>query len=441
MEIKPTLAIIGSGLAGLACAYFLRHQYKVLLFEKQERAGGHTNTVTLTEKNAKGEIQPVPVDTGFMVFNPVTYPNLCRLFERLNVAIKPTDMSFSVQYKPDNVEWAGAGLNQLFGQRRKVVSPKHWRFLLELQRFNESAPQLMLKEEMTFTTVADFVKQYNYSDAFLCYYLLPMSSAIWSTHPKRVMQFPIRTLMRFFHNHGFLGLDTHYQWLTVVNGSKSYVEKLLAAPELAGAVQLNQAVEALWPVTEHEAQPDKRVGLKLSNGETVYADRAIVATHADEALTLLAEPTALQQELLSPFAYEENVATLHSDASVMPQRKRVWSAWNYRIRQNEQGELKPATHYWMNRLQGVSDLNPYFVSINDAEAIAPEKIHWQKVYHHPQFTPAAIAAQQQLSSLNTPESLISFCGSYFRYGFHEDALLAGLSVCKALLGKDPWAVV
>jgi uncharacterized protein len=253
-----------------------------------------------------------------------------------------------------------------------------------------------------------------------------------------MLQFPIRTLLRFYHNHGFLGLSTHYQWYTVTGGSQRYVKALLQQTRLN--IQHNQAVRL---VAQHPEE--NKVALTFNNAPLQAFDKVVLATHGDEALSLLANPSPEQARLLSPFSYQRNRATLHSDASVMPKRKRLWSAWNYRLQATPQGGLAPATHYWMNRLQHLPGNTPYFVSINDADSINPSQIHWQKEYTHPVFTPAAIAAQQELPTLNQPSSNVLFAGSYFRYGFHEDAFLGALSASKALLSshahpQDPWQI-
>lgn len=430
MFAKPKLAIVGTGIAGLASAYFLHKHYDIQLFDGNAYAGGHTNTVTVPDKDGS----PIPIDTGFMVMNPVTYPNLNRFFQRLNVPLKPTDMSFSLQSLPDKVEWAGASVNQLFGQRRNLTKPGFWRFLNELDRFNKRAPALLYEVDKAKARqpIRDFVREEGYSQQFVDWYLLPMSSAIWSTHPERMLNFPIRTLVRFYHNHGFLGMSTHYQWYTVAGGAKTYVGKLLEATGLKHRLHLDDPVRMI-------AQSDEGVAIACGRKPLQAFDKVLIATHADQALALLSNPTQQQERLLRPFRYERNMATLHTDASVMPHRKRVWSAWNYRLRKEADGSLKPATHYWMNRLQGVSRLESYFVSINDEVGIDPAKILWQQPYDHPTLTPDAIEAQQHLPSLNNPNGRVFFAGSYFRYGFHEDAFLGALNASQALLGGNaPW---
>jgi uncharacterized protein len=442
----PSLAIIGSGIAGMACAYFLRHHYRLSLFEKQSRLGGHTHTVTVREPSGKS----VSIDTGFMVFNPITYPNVCRFFRDLGIEGQRSDMSFSCQSLPDGIEWAGAGFSALFGQRRNLINPRFWQFLMTLNRFNQQAtrmaetgtsPEISLKEYLQSLCETD-----QQATDFQNWYLLPMGSAIWSTSPERMLGFPLRTLVQFYHNHGFLGMNTHYQWWTVPQGSKSYMEKLYQLPELKGVAQSGDAIvgDAVVKVQPHPAQA-ARVQLHFESGRVEAFDKVIIATHADEALALLAQPTPQQQKLLSAFPYESNVATLHSDARVMPKRKSVWSAWNYRYRQDAatgQGSVA-ATHYWMNRLQQLETDRFYAVSINDEGSIDPALIHWQGTYTHPRFTPEGIAAQAELPTLNDAGS-VYFTGSYFRYGFHEDAFQASLALCRRLLEpagvRSPWEV-
>lgn len=443
--MKRKLAIIGTGIAGLGCAHWLQHHYELTLFDGNPYVGGHSNTVIVPQANG----QQIPIDTGFMVFNTVTYPLLNRLFEQLGVAWQNTDMSFSVQLPALALEWAGASWGRLFAQRRNLLSPRYWRFLLELNRFNQQATQLAASMEgnepasiaQLEQPMSEFLKAHHYSDEFTQWYLLPMASAIWSSAPDKILAFPARTLIRFFRNHGFLGMDTQYQWRTVTGGSKEYVQKLTApfAQAIYKGHQVNK-VEVL-PAENNQNQEESVVlSITPPNGLPYQStfDALIIAAHADEALALLAQPTSLQHKLLSPFGYAKNTATLHSDVSVMPKRKAAWASWNYRLRPDEtSGNTLASTHYWMNQLQALPTDTPYFVTINDAASIAPDKIHQTLQYTHPIFTVPAIQAQAHLPQLNQ-HGPVYFAGSYFKYGFHEDALGSAYQLCTHLLGADPW---
>jgi predicted NAD/FAD-binding protein len=414
------LAIIGTGIAGLGCAYFLHSKYDLTLYEKNDYAGGHTNTVTVQEGGA-----PVPIDTGFMVYNEVTYPNLTRLFQELGVSVKPSLMSFSVQHLPSGLEFSGSSLNHLFAQRRNLLRPRFWRMLAQINRFNREAVETLQSRKHEASSLGDYVAARNYGGDFLNFYLVPMSSAVWSTPPELMLQFPAVTLLRFFHNHGFLGLHTQHPWLTVVNGAKSYVEKITAP--FRGRVKLR-----------HGAIGVKREGGKVKiatgDGRSEVYDQVIFACHADEALKLLGDADAQERSLLGEFKYQPNTATLHTDASVMPKTRLCWSSWNYRIDYDSGGKISPSTVYWMNSLQGVSEKQNYFVSINGADRIHPNSVLKRIEYEHPVFSLGAIRAQQELPRLNQRMTNTFFCGSYFRYGFHEDAFTSALDLCRTLAG-------
>lgn len=430
---RPSVAIVGGGIAGMACAYLLRERYDVTLFDKNAHIGGHTNTITVTEGG-----QPIPIDTGFMVFNHHTYPLLTKLFQALDVPTQPTDMSFSVQQTAIGLEWNGAGFDKLFAQRRNLVNVRFWAMLFQMNRFCQEAKALMAAPEtappeLATQTLGEYVAARGYGEDFLNWFLSPMSAAIWSCRPEQTLAFPARTLLYFFYNHGFLGLHDHYQWYTVTGGAKRYVEKLMAAV----------GPERFLPTTgvqRVQPHPDGTPGVTVITDEGPREfDHVILATHADEALALLATPTPLEQSLLGLFGYEANTATLHSDASVMPKTERAWAAWNYRVSPRATGNgVHASTHYWMNRLQALPTDTPYVVSINGQDLVDPERIHYQTQYTHPRFTVAAIAAQPRLAELNRQGNGLYFCGSYFRYGFHEDALMAAVSACEALTGGPVW---
>jgi predicted NAD/FAD-binding protein len=417
--VRERVAIVGTGVAGMGAAWQLRHAADITLIERDARPGGHTNTVTIDEEGT-----PVPIDTGFIVFNHATYPNLVELFRELGVETKPAEMSFSVRHEPADLEYNGMGLDKLFAQRRNILRPRFHVLVLTIMRFFRIARKALENPASLECTVAEFVERHRLGRDFLEFYLVPMSSAVWSTEPQRMLDFPALSLIRFFQNHGFLGVTTHHPWFTVSSGSQTYRDKILAAFD---PVRLPAKVVAV-------SEGSGSAKVRLEDGAELEFDRVIIAAHADEALEMLAAPDPDQQRLLSAFRYQENTATLHTDSSVMPRTRRAWAAWNYRVERQPGGESSATTHYWMNALQGVSKKRDYFVSINGAENIRDAAVLYRTVYHHPVFTLEAMRAQRELPSLNTrsAQQRLFFCGSYFRHGFHEDAYASAVDLARVL---------
>ena len=424
-----SLAIIGTGIGGLGCAHFLHRHFELTLFEQNSYVGGHTNTVSALEP---GTGRSVPIDTGFMVFNKVTYPHLTRLFTELDVPIKRTEMSFSVRHADTGLEFAGSSLNHLFAQRRNLLRPRFWRMLSAINRFNSEAVAALEDPAIQDETLGAYVKRRGYGDDFFNLYLVPMSSAVWSTPPALMLEFPATTLLRFFHNHGFLGLSTQHPWWTVEGGAKTYVAKITAPWQ--DRIRLDQ------PATRVVRTP-RGVVIMTASGQAQVFDHVILACHGDQALRLLANPTLAEARVLSAFRYQSNMATLHTDASVMPRTRLAWSSWNYELNREKSGSVSSATHYWMNSLQGVSDRENYFVSINRPEAIAPERVLRRIEYEHPLFSLEAVRAQAEIPGLNAAAhggTETYFAGAWQRFGFHEDGLLSAVRVCEQVLGRDPW---
>ncbi|MBI3504361.1 MAG: FAD-dependent oxidoreductase [Proteobacteria bacterium] len=421
-----SLAIVGTGIAGLGAAHFLHDRFDLTLFEQGDYAGGHTNTITVDEQG-----RPVPIDTGFMVFNHVTYPNLTRLFRELEVATKPTAMSFSVQHAPSGLEYNGSSVNQLFGQRRNLFSARYWRMLMAIGRFNDEAVAALDDPRWAGHTLGEYVAARGYGDDMLHRYLVPMSGSVWSTPPDKMLEFPAMTLLRFWHNHGFLGMHTQHPWWTVEGGAQSYVEKITAP--FHDRIELGNRVVLV-------ERRGARVLLTTARGEVRGFDKVILACHADQALALLADPTDPERRLLSAFKYQPNTATLHTDPKFMPRTRRCWASWNYRIDGAAGGEV-PTIHYWMNSLQGVSEREDYFVSLNCDDRIAPGKVIKRIAYTHPLFDRAAVAAQAELPALNriAREQTTYYAGAWFKYGFHEDGFTSGLECARAVAGEAFWA--
>jgi predicted NAD/FAD-binding protein len=416
--VKPKLAIIGTGIAGMSAAYFLKDDYDITVYEKNGYIGGHTNTVVVDEEGTD-----IPIDTGFMVFNEVTYPYFCKLIDKLKVPYKDTDMSFAVRHNQSGLEYNGSSLNGLFAQRANLLKPSYWKFLLDINKFFDESPKILDQEKYASVSIRDYVNELGLGQNFYDKFLVPMSSAVWSTPTDRMGDFPAQSLVRFFYNHGFMGLNTQHQWKTIIGGSQNYRKILIES--FIDRIRINDAA------VEVEQLADK-VKVTSKDSGTEEFDKVVFAGHADEMLAIIKNPTTEQQRLLEPFKYQENIAVLHQDASAMPKLKKVWSSWNYVI----PNEKETYTVYYMNMLQGVSKKYDYFININGEKYVDPDKVLRRIVYHHPTFDTAAIAAQKELQTLNTDDDRLYFCGSYFRYGFHEDALMSSVILCNTMLKRE-----
>ena len=425
--MKKKLAIVGSGISGMGAAWFLHRRFDITLFEQNDYVGGHTNTVTIEEGNRK-----VPVDTGFMVFNHVTYPLLTRLFKELGVETEATDMSFSVQHHPSNLEFNGGNLDLLFVQRRNLLSPRYWRMLFSIDRFNKEAITAINDPRWADFTLAQYIQERGYGSDMLNRYLIPMSSAVWSTPPEEMLDFPAMTLLRFWHNHGFLGLDKRHQWFTVTGGSRNYAQKLTAPYQ--------EQIRRSRKVIGVKRSP-KSVELSFAEGTSETFDKVLLASHADQSLAMLSDPTEQESRLLREFRYQPNTATVHTDESFMPRLRRCWASWNYRLEGSEKGVERATIHYWMNNLQHIKGEKNYFVSLNCENQIAPEHILRRIKYEHPLFSLSAIKAQRELDSFNnlSPDQTTYYAGAWFNYGFHEDGLASALACSRALAGEEVWA--
>lgn len=413
------IAIIGSGIAGMGCAYFINPHFDITVFEQNEYIGGHSNTYYFQEDQ-----RLIPIDTGFIVCNNENYPLLMRLFGELKVPLKKTKMSFSAQVIDRKLEYCGSSLNQLFTQRKNLVSPRYIRFLSHLSKFNKQCIEVLSDDSLQNLSIEEYCKKRKYHEDLLNWYLLPMSSALWSTPPETTVHFPVLSLVRFFKNHGFLGLNTQFQWFTVDGGSEEYKKRLTVS--FQNKIRTNTKIISV-------RRNENNVELKTGNGEMFQFDKVIFAGHADQMLQIMADASVKENELLSTFRYEKNTATLHTDTSLMPQKKLAWSSWNYRI-DGPTGKQQPCCTYWMNSLQGVSEKKNYFITINGVENIDPASIIKQFEYEHPIFTVEAMKKQKMLYELNAGNQ-VYFCGSYFRFGFHEDAFMSAVHVCEKILQK------
>ena len=449
------IAVIGTGISGMSAAWLLGEQHQVTVYEKAGRIGGHTNTVTVSV----GDKQ-VPVDTGFIVYNEACYPNLSAMFRYLNVETRATDMSLSVSLDDGALEYAGEGIDTLFAQRGNVFSWRFWSMLKDLVRFYRQAPSQLGR--FGGASIGQWLVANGYGRAFIDDHLMPMAAAIWSAPARQLLDYPAESFVQFCENHGLLRFSGRPQWRTVTGGSIEYAKRLTAGygqriRVLPGAVSLKRHL------TGNPGNAGSTTGTTASNhsgavtilgtdGSIEHYDAVIVATHADEALQLLDDPSPEETSLLGVFHYSDNRAILHSDVSLMPRRRKVWSSWNYLGRRGTSaaaagtapgGKTASETEalcltYWMNRLQHLDKELPLFVTLNPAQDPAPDSCHYETQYAHPIFNAATLQAQQRLWSLQGQRSTW-YCGSYFGAGFHEDGLQAGLAVAEQLGGVSrPW---
>lgn len=426
MTRAQRIAIIGTGISGLACAWFLKDRHDIVVYEKEARLGGHSNTATIDYDGT-----PIDVDTGFIVYNEVNYPNLTRLLAELQVQTAPSNMSFSVSAGGGALEWAGDNLRTVFAQKRNLARPRFLGMLRDILRFNRQATIDLGTGRLGEMTLGDYIAQGGYGEAFRRDYLLPMGAAIWSTPVIDMMDFPAASFVRFFCNHALLrGLDERHQWRTVEGGSRRYVERIAAG--------LGNRVRRATPVVAVERDAFGVTVRDAFGGQDRF-DQVVLACHGDQALRLLAAPDPAEARLLGAFRYSHNHAVLHRDPALMPKRRGVWSSWNYLTgRAEAHGESRPISlTYWMNRLQNIDRNQPVFVSLNPHITPRDDLVFARFDYEHPMFDAAAISAQKHLSQIQGANRLW-FAGSYCGNGFHEDGLNAAIAVASALEGSPAW---
>jgi predicted NAD/FAD-binding protein len=421
---RKTVAVVGSGIAGLATAWFLRNTHQVTLYEAAPRLGGHTNTVEVCVDE-----QQFAVDTGFLVFNQRTYPNLCALFEQIGIESVASDMSFSARIETQNLEWAGSNLNTVFGQRRNLLRPAFVGMVRDILRFNRETRTLAQNSAASDESLGDFLSRRQYGKAFRDWYLLPMAAAIWSCPTATMLAYPLATFVRFCHNHGLLQIMNRPQWLSVKGGGREYVRRLAADLD---DIRLATPVLAV-------TRGEDGVHVRSEQGSERY-DALVLACHSDQALALLGtHATPAERIVLSAVRYQANRAVLHTDASLLPQRRQLWSAWNYAAGADSAGHTPVAVSYLLNMLQPLPVQTPVIVSLNPFRPPAQEHVLAEFDYAHPVFDQAAIVAQQRLPAVQGRDR-VWFAGAWGRYGFHEDGLRSAVAVAESMGVTVPWRV-
>ena len=408
------IAVIGSGIAGLTCAYLLNRRHDITVFEASDWVGGHTHTVPVSVAG-----QSFAIDTGFIVFNDWTYPNFIRLLNQLGVAFKPTEMSFSVTDPDTGVEYNGNNLNSLFAQRSNLLSPGFWGMLRDILRFNKEAQRDLIELRIAAdTTLDDYLKAGGYGERFILHYIVPMGAAIWSMSMAEMLNFPLQFFVRFFKNHGLLSVSNRPQWCVIEGGSSSYIEPLTRS--FGERIRLNCPVHLV----------DRNVeGVVIHSAAGTEAfDKVVFACHSDQALALLGAPSEAEQQILGALPYADNDVVLHTDTRLLPDRRLAWASWNYRLTGDVQKQA--AVTYDMNILQGIDSATTFCVSLNQTPMINPLKILARYTYAHPQYSLAAVAAQARWEELNGAQHT-HYCGAYWANGFHEDGVVSALRVAQA----------
>lgn len=420
------IAIIGSGISGLTCAHLLDPDHDVTVFESGDRVGGHTNTVDVTVKDNSGRTESFAVDTGFIVFNEGNYPNFITLLDRLGVASQHSEMSFSVMSESTGLEYRGTNLNTLYAQRGNILSPSFTRMLFDIIRFNRAGRAALTDSESFADDISlrEFVEERKYSKRFVAEFLIPFGSSIWSADPATFLEFPAATYFRFMDNHGLLGLQGIPTWRTVTGGSREYVRALTA--QLKQPVQLSSPVRTVRRSDNPSRPLAIEVVIEIEDGRSETFDAVVLACHSGQSLSMLADATIAETEILGDIKFQPNEATLHTDSALLPRTPRARASWNYHLGAGA-GDVATLT-YWMNKLQSIDSTIDLLVTLNRSSEVKPETVLAEFSYEHPVFDVDAIAAQKRRPEIQGRQATF-FAGAYWGYGFHEDGVNSALDVC------------
>ncbi len=416
-----SIAIIGSGISGLAAAYFLADKYHIKLFEKNDYLGGHSNTVIADYNGHK-----IPVDTGFIVFNHQTYPNLKSFFELLMVECQKSNMSFAIKVDDGCFEYAGTNLTTVFAQLKNALNPQFWWMLSDIIKFNKRAIEVLEKPFDANYNLGKFLDELGVKDYFRQFYLLPMSGAIWSCPLETMLSYPAQSFVRFFKNHGLLTVANQPQWYSVKGGSIEYVKKIQT--KISDNIALSSEVFSVSRID------GEGVLVKSAQGLEKF-DAVLFACHGDQVLKILQNPTPQELAVFSSFSYQKNLAVLHCDQSLMPNSKRAWASWVYANNHNNNAGI--SITYWMNNLQNIDPNFPLFVTLNPHKEIPEDKVFGRFIYEHPIFNTSAVVAQEKIKAIQGNDRLY-FCGAYQKYGFHEDGISSAILAINKMGVVVPW---
>ncbi len=411
------IGIIGAGVAGLTAAYLLSKKYNITLIERNKRLGGHTNTISVKE-NDKG----IGVDTGFIVLNDRNYTNFKKLLNKLEVKIRDTDMSFSYYDESDGFNYAGTGISGYFAQKKNILSPKHYRFLLNVKKYSKKAANDVSNNVLIDETLGEYLIRNDFPKDIIDKFIIPMGAAVWSGSRNEISNFPVKMFLKFFDNHGILDLNNAPQWHTVDGGSYTYVRKIL--DQFNGKIIKGNGVEEI-------KRTKNKVKVTLENNEKLLFDKVVCATHADQTYHMIKDHSIEEKLILEPWEYSKNKTILHTDISLMPPTKSAWACWNYVKNKDSKDNDEVSVTYYMNRLQGLKTEKDYLVTLNPTKIIPKNKIIYETEYTHPKYTHSSLSTQKNIEKVNGLNHLY-FCGSYCRYGFHEDAVLSAVNVAKKL---------
>ena len=408
------IAVIGSGISGLSAAYYLSKKNSVDLFESENHFGGHSHTVNISYQ----EKRQIAVDIGFIVFNEKTYPNLIKFFKENKIQVEKSNMSFSVTVKDTNIEYCGKGISGVFSNRKNILNPKFIKMFFEIINFYKKCANINILK-LSKETLGDFLKKENLSDYFINYHIIPMVAAIWSMHPYEAKQMPLNFFINFFKNHGLFKLKNRPQWFTVSNRSKAYVDKVIS--QISGEHYKN------YPINKISRNKDNLKVYYGAKNEFFNYDKVVIATHANDALSLIENSTKEEKTILSNFKYKKNLAVIHSDNSFMPKNKKAWSSWNSSILNNDIG--KNSITYWLNLLQNLNIEKNIFLTLNPYHEIPENQIYKKVYFTHPKYDYETLKSQKELYTLQNKQNIL-FCGSYFGYGFHEDGIKSSINMLK-----------